>query len=314
MLETNVYAPLANWFKTNRKLGWSEIAHENPCVVFNGEDSPAEVDICFGLHKKNQLELTDVIHVKTKDNLQSKKERYELLGKAVCTLNGAKNVWLAIEKSTYPLIREGINPSLGIITYDERGENAVKFTVRHEPKSTDLPKYYKQTLEIINRKFGKLITTSQNIFVCSMNQNNWGICKHHKLWGVPEKSIAGESVLRRSKPGDILLFRLNREQKIFKDYVAMWIVTSFPFEDKSGGPWKKENDVEDRNFIWQVKMHPILVEEFQNNVKLSYTSKGMDKETEITTKSYMSGMVEITDIQYKIIAKKLIDSNLKQLN
>ena len=175
------------------------------------------------------------------------------------------------------------------------------------------PKYSKQTLEIINRKFGKLIETSQNIFVCSMNQNNWGICKHHKLWGVPEKSGAGESVLRRSKPGDILLFRLNREKKNFRDYVAMWMVTSLPFEDKTGGPWKKENRAEVRNFVWQVKMYPILVEEFQNNVKLSYTSKGMDKETDITTKSYMSGMVEITDIQYKIIAKKLIDSNLKQL-
>ena len=39
----------------------------------------------------------------------------------------------------------------------------------------------------------------------------------------------------------------------------------------------------------------------------------MDEETGITTKFYMSGMAEITDVQYKIIAKKLIDSNLDQL-
>jgi hypothetical protein len=50
-------------------------------------------------------------------------------------------------------------------------------------------------------------------------------------------------------------------------------------------------------------MHPILVEEFHNPVKLKYTN-GMDVETGITTKSYMSGMFEITDTQYKIIAKK----------
>lgn len=60
-------------------------------------------------------------------------------------------------------------------------------------------------------------------------------------------------------------------------------------------------------------MYPILVEEFKNPVKLSYAG-GINKETGISTKLYMSGMVEITDSQYKIIAKKLIDSNLRQLN
>lgn len=39
----------------------------------------------------------------------------------------------------------------------------------------------------------------------------------------------------------------------------------------------------------------------------------MDQETGITTKSYMSGMGEMTDVQYKIIAKKIIDLNLDQL-
>jgi hypothetical protein len=65
-------------------------------------------------------------------------------------------------------------------------------------------------------------------------------------------------------------------------------------------------------FLLQVKMYPMLVEQFENSVKLKYTN-GMDQETGITTKFYMSGMAEITDIQYKIIAKKLIDSNLYQL-
>jgi len=91
------------------------------------------------------------------------------------------------------------------------------------------------------------------------------------------------------------------------------MVTSKPFDDKNGGPWKLENPNEQRSFFWQVKMHPMLAEEFENNVKLQYT-QGMDKETGITTKSYMSGMVEITDTQYKIIAKKLIDANLNQLD
>jgi len=142
-----------------------------------------------------------------------------------------------------------------------------------------------------------------------MNQDNWGICKQHKLWGVPEKSGPAESAIKRAKPGDIILFRLNKGP----DYVAIWMVTSEPFEDKQGGPWKKQNPNETRNFLWQVKMHPLLVEEFSNNVKLSYVS-GMNKETGITTKLYMSGMVEITDSLYKIISKKLIDTNLKQLN
>jgi hypothetical protein len=59
-------------------------------------------------------------------------------------------------------------------------------------------------------------------------------------------------------------------------------------------------------------MHPMLVEEFENSLKLKYAN-GMDQETGITTKFYMSGMAEITDVQYKIIAKKLVDLNLHQL-
>ena len=127
--------------------------------------------------------------------------------------------------------------------------------------------------------------------------------------GVPHGATAAESAIKRTKPGDYLCFRLNKGP----DYVAIWMVTSKPFEDKSGGPWKNENGSESRDFVWQVKMHPVLVEEFEKPVKLHY-EEGMDKETGITTKSYMSGMVEITDSQFKIISKKLIYSNLKQLN
>ena len=305
MLETDTYEPLANWFKTKFNLEWSKITHENACVIFNGEDERAEVDLCLGLHKKNQLDLTDVIHVKTKDNLKNKKERYELLGKAKYTLSGAKNVWLAVEKTTYNFVHEGVDPAIGIITYDEKGDNATNFKVRHDPKRTDSPKYDKQTQEEINKKFGRLVETAQNVFVCSLNRNNWEICKRYRLWGIPEKASAAKSVIRRTKPGDILLFRLNKGP----DYVAIWMVISKPFQDKKGGPWKIENGDENRDFIWQVKIHPMLVEEFEKPVKLSYIG-GINKETGIITKSYMSGMVEITDIQYKFIAKKLIDSNL----
>lgn len=228
MLETDSYEPLSNWFKTKYNLDWSKIAHENPCVVFNREDEVAEVDICLGMHKKNQLDLTDIIHVKTKANLQNKKERYQLLGKAQYTLSGAQKVWIAVEKTTFNLVREGVDPAIGIITYDEKGNNAINFTVRHEPKRTDSPKYDKQTQELVNKKFGKLVETAQNIFICSVTQDNWDICKRHKLWGIHAKSTAAESALRRTKPGDIMLFRINKGT----DFVAMWMVTSKPFEDK----------------------------------------------------------------------------------
>jgi len=236
MLESEVYAPLSNWMKTHFKLEWSKITHENPCVIFNDEGEIAEVDIILGNHKKNQLELTDVIHVKTKDNLQGKKDRYQLLGKAKFTVGGAPQVWLAVEKSTYRAIIDGLDEKVGVITYDERGKNAVNFTVRKEAKLNEKPKFLKQTNELVNEKFGKIVDTAQNAYVCSMNQDNWHICKAHKLWGVPEKAGAAESAIKRTKPGDVLLFRLNKGP----DYVAMWMVTSKPFDDKNGGPWKLE--------------------------------------------------------------------------
>ena len=299
---------MSNWMKTKFRLEWSEITHENPCVIVDDEGETAEVDIILGKHRKNQLELTDVIHVKTKDNLQHKTDRYELLGKAGLTLSGAKRVWLGVELSTYRSVMNGLNEKLGVITYVERGNSATSFTVKKEAKEVS-PKYNKETQDIVNKKFGKLVETAQNVFICSMNQDNWGICKRHRLWGVPEKAGAAEASIKRTKPGDVLLFRLNKGP----DFVAMWMVTSKPFEDKKGGPWKLENSNEIRNFVWQVKMHPLLNEDFENNVKLKYTN-GMDKETGITTKSYMSGMVEITDQQYRILSKKLIDANLTQLN
>jgi len=308
LLEYDVYEPMSNWMKNKLSLEWSKIAHENPCGVVDDEGERAEVDICLGIHRKNQLELTDVIHVKTKDNLQHKTARYELLGKAGLTLSGVKRVWLGVEKSTYRNVLNGLNDKLGVIIYEEKGNNAVSFAVKKEAKDVS-PKYNKETQEIVNKKFGKIVETAQNVFICSMNQDNWGICKSHRLWGVPEKAGAAESAIKRTKPGDILIFRLNKGP----DFVAMWMITSKPFEDKKGGPWKLENPNERRNFVWQVKMHPLLMEEFQNNVKLKYPN-GINKETGITPKSYMSGMVEITDARYKIISKKLIDANLDQLN
>jgi predicted RNA-binding protein len=309
MLESEVYGPLANWMKTRFTLEWSETTHENPCIIFDDDREIAEVDLILGNHKMNRLNLTDAVHVKTRENLQDKKDRYELLGKARFTLGGVPRVWIAIENSTFRGIAQGLDPSIGIITYEELGGNASKFLVKIEPKRTEPPKYFTETQELINRKFGKIIETSQNIFVCSMNKENWEICKRYKIWGVPETAKAAESAIKRAKPWDILLFRLNGGP----DYVAMWMVASKPFEDKDGGPWKKENLQDNRNFVLQVKMYPMLVEEFQKPVKLKYIN-GIDIETGITTKSYMSGMVEITDTQYKIIAKKLVDSNLDQLS
>jgi len=121
-------------------------------------------------------------------------------------------------------------------------------------------------------------------------------------------SSAALSALRRAKPWDILLFRINGGP----DFVAIWIVTSEPFQDDQGGPWKKENPGESRNFDLQIKMYPMLVDEFEKPVKLNYEN-GMDQETGLTHKSYISGMVEITQDQYNIVAKKLIDRNIAQL-
>jgi len=61
MNEVDVYKPLANWFKQQRKLEWSEITHENPCIVFNEDDEKAEVDVCLGKHnKKNPTRLCNL--------------------------------------------------------------------------------------------------------------------------------------------------------------------------------------------------------------------------------------------------------------
>jgi predicted RNA-binding protein len=309
MLESDVYGPLANWMKTHFNLEWAKTTHENPCIIFNDDREIAEVDLILGNHKMNQLNMTDVVHVKTKENLQQKKDRYELIGKSRFTLGGAPRVWLAIENSTYRSISHGLEPSIGIITYEDKGKLASGFMVKKEPERTDTPMYLKETQQLINQKFGTIIETSQYIFVCSLSKEKWEICKQHKLWGVPEKATAAESALRRAKPWDILLFRINGGP----DYVAIWMVTSKPFVDNDGGPWRRENPTEKRNFVLQVKMHPMLVEQFKNTVKLQYPN-GMNQETGITTKFYMSGMAEITDVQYKIIAKKIIDLNLDQLN
>ena len=229
------------------------------------------------------------------------------MGKAGLTLAGAKNVWLAIEKSTLKTFKDGINEKIGIITYEEKNNRAINFTIKTEPKRNDLPKYFRETQKFFYKKFHAKIEQTQNFFLCSMNADNWKISRDHKLWGVTDDSTAAKSALKRAKPGDMIVFRLNGI-----DFIAIWMVVDTPKNDPSGGPWKKENPNEFRDFKLQVKIHPFLGRRFKEPVKLSYP-KGINKETGFITKMYMSGMVQITEAQYKIISKKLIEHNLKQL-
>ncbi len=307
MLEIDVYEPLSNWFTTKYELEWHQITHENPCIIFNHDDEKAEVDICFGNKKAKNLILTDAIHVKTKSNLRTKQERFELLGKAGITLAGINRVWIAIEKSTLNSFKDGINEKLGIITYEEEKGKAIRFTIKKEPENNTKPVFERDTQTLFNKKFQKITYLTQNFFLCSLNADNWKICMDYKLWGVPDNSHAARSALRRAKPGDLIVFRLNGV-----DFIALWMIISSSFEDSKGGPWKIHNHLEKRNFSLQIKIHPLLGRMFENRVKLSYP-KGINNETGFTTKMYLSGMVQISENQYKTIARKLIDANLKQL-
>jgi hypothetical protein len=56
--------------KTHFGLKWAKTTHENPCIIFNDDREIAEVDLILGNHKMNQLNMTEVVHVKTKENLQ----------------------------------------------------------------------------------------------------------------------------------------------------------------------------------------------------------------------------------------------------
>ena len=145
MQEIDVYPSLSNWFKNKLGLNWSQITHEHPCIAIN-DNELAETDICLGTKKKNVLELTDIINVKTKDNLQSKKERYYLTGKAKYTLKGSPKVWIAIEKSTYGSVIDGLDENVGVITYDEVGNSAAKFSIKKDATLEASPKYLKDTL------------------------------------------------------------------------------------------------------------------------------------------------------------------------
>jgi hypothetical protein len=78
--------------KNHFNLEWAEITHENPCIIFDDDREIAEVDIILGNHKANLLNMTDAVHVKTRENLQQKKDRYELIGKCRFTLGGAQRV------------------------------------------------------------------------------------------------------------------------------------------------------------------------------------------------------------------------------
>ena len=64
----------------------------------------------------------------------------------------------------------------------------------------------RETNSIVNQKFGIIVDTTPNFFVCSMFKENWSICEKHKLWGVPENSTAATSAIKRVKPGDYLIF------------------------------------------------------------------------------------------------------------
>ena len=312
MREEDVYLPLSFWMEKNRGFDWYRITHENPCLIFNEEEERAEADVCLGFYKGKQLVLTDAIHVKTKDNLKNKTERYQLLGKAKATLNSIRNIWLAIEKSSYSVLKDSIDEKIGIIVYTESNDSAGSFTIKKEPQRNDVPLFQKETQVFFDEKFGPEIRASRDIFICSMDKINWPICIKHKLWGVPKGASQGESAIQRAKPGDILLFRLVKDRGEKIGFVGIWMVTSLPFKDENGGPWKNENPGENRDFIWQVRMYPMLVNAFNNPFDLDYP-KNFNKETGIHTKMYMAGMVRINDLQYKIISQQLIEKNLNQL-
>jgi hypothetical protein len=118
-------------------------------------------------------------HVKT----YKIKKRYQLLGKTRFTLGCAPRVWIAIEHSTYRGLVEGLDLSIGIITYGDKGDKASNFIIKCEPKRPEPPKYLMETQDLINKKFSTIIETSQNIFVCSVNRDNLEICKKYRIWG-----------------------------------------------------------------------------------------------------------------------------------
>jgi len=312
--EEEVYDDLGEWFKDQKSLAWYKVTHLNHFITYTEQKDILEPDICYGTSKGQKFVLTDAIHVKTKDNLRSSGPRFELGGKANHSLKGVRRVWIAIEDSSYWIIEGGLKDEVGIITYKEKNGKALNFQIKKEAQENPKPKYEKETQELFNEKFGKEMKTLQSYYICSMERENWPTCKTERLWGVPKGNPA-EIIIQKMKLGDIILFRLNKGKGKPKGkfgFVGLYMVVSEPFEDPSGGPWKKDVSSETRDFNWQVKTHPFLVEEFENVIELNY-EKGMDPETGLTYKAYSSGTLKIKDIVYKIISKKLIESNQKQL-
>lgn len=79
-----------------------------------------------------------------------------------------------------------------------------------------------------------------------------------------------------------------------------------------GGPWKDEALGEDRDFTWQVRISPIIVEEFENPTKLSYENS-VNPDTGISTGKYLSGMARISETQYRLVLQKMIENNMDQI-
>lgn len=314
MKEEDVYNELGQWLQNKKNLEWHKTTHLNRFIMYSEDDDMLEPDICLGKIKGQNYELTDVIHVKTKDNLKSSGQRFELVGKANFSIKGVKKTWIAIDESSFWIVKTGLHNEVGIMTYKEKNSYPRDFQIKKDAIEIEKPKFFKETQRLFNEKFGQEIKASQRFFITSMDKENWPICKNYRLWGVPENG-PGESVIKQAKPSDLILVRLNKGRT--KPYgkfgfVAIWMVVSEPFSDPNGGPWKNNNTKERRNFNWQVKIFPILVDEFETPIDLHYVN-GVDDETKIASRAYKPGMLKISETVYKILSKRLVEKNLSQL-
>ena len=177
MKEEDVYDPLIDFFEVTFNPNWSAITHLKHLIQIsdNPERPKAEGDICFGAKKNKQYELSDLIHVKTKENLNNKEnESRKLWAKAQQTLNGSPKVWIAIEKSSYTQIKEDLVKEIGIIIYHEVGNKATNFAIQREAIAVS-PKFIKHTNKFINKELGPELDNVPKFFVCSLNENAYRI-------------------------------------------------------------------------------------------------------------------------------------------
>ena len=311
MDEEDVYEPLSNWCEKTFQVGWKENTHQKFWLVIHDdpEREKAEADICFGLKKSKKHELTDIIHVKTKGNLKRQNDIWYLQSKAQDTLNASPRVWVAIEKASYSLIKDNLDKKIGIIVYDEVRGTATNFAIKRHAIDNTAPKFLKETNKFINEQLGKDNHTTPKFFVCSLTEESWNICVRDMLWAVHDNNPGAIGVIQRVKPGDFLLFRLRGNA----EYVAAWITTDIArqFDPDDNDNWKAQ-DPKHRNFIWRLRMSPLLVTRFDNAVNLDYESH-KNEETGLIMKAYMSGMLEIKRSVYDTIFQKLVAQNLDQL-